>query len=355
MPPISPGATATGSAWCFVRPWVDPWLAGGLSLVVFAGVLVFGPSEVPVSIYALGGIVQWVINWPHFSATNYRLLGKAENRREFPVTAYGVPWVVLAAVVASLRWPHEIAPSFVKFFMLWSAYHFSAQSLGISLLYCRRAGYGIGPWERKALSAFIYGAFLTSAARAETAASNASYYGLSYSGLGVPEWLSSAILVPMYLGAVVFLASVVRRYSRSGELPPYILAIVVAAQFVWFVVGYHAPAFYLFVPAFHSLQYLLIAWVMEMRESTGKASAGVATARWYGLNVIGGAALFWGLPQVIHQWGVPIDLATAVLIAGVQVHHFFVDGVIWKLRNPKVANPLTVAWPVSSAPGKVAA
>ena len=163
------------------------------------------------------------------------------------------------------------------------------------------------------------------------------------------------MLVPMYLGAVVFLASVVRRYSRSGELPPYILAIVTGAQFVWFVVGYKAPAFYLFVPAFHSLQYLLIAWVMEMRESSEKRSPGVATARWYGLNIVGGGALFWGLPEIVHKFGVPLELATAVLIAGVQVHHFFVDGVIWKLRNPRVANPLTVSWPARVAEAKVAA
>jgi len=41
---------------------------------------------------------------------------------------------------------------------------------------------------------------------------------------------------------------------------------------------------------------------------------------------------------------VPLALATGVLTAAVQIHHFFVDGVIWKLRNPRVANPLTVGW-----------
>jgi hypothetical protein len=50
------------------------------------------------------------------------------------------------------------------------------------------------------------------------------------------------------------------------------------------------------------------------------------------------------LPRAVSFFGVSLDLASAVLIAGIQIHHFFVDGVIWKLRNPRVANPLTVGW-----------
>ena len=353
MPSNTSGAPATGMpSSCFVRPWVDPWLAGGISLVFFAVVLAVGPKQVPTAVYAVAGFLQWIINWPHFSATNFRLLGRAENRREFPLTTYVIPWVVLSAVVASFVYPMDVAPHFVKFFMMWSPYHFSAQSLGIVLLYARRAGYPIGPWERRALSAFIYGAFLVSTARAESGFTGADYYGMHYSGLGIPDWVATALSVVMYAGLVGFLISVVRRYSKEGKLPPYVLAVVGASQFVWFVVGYHAPLFYLFVPAFHSLQYLLIAWVMEMGEKPVQMKAPAATVRWYAVNVAGGAFLFWGIPQIVHYFGTPLNLATAVVIAGVQIHHFFVDGVIWKLKNPRVANPLTISWP---APGQAKA
>ncbi|PYM14740.1 MAG: hypothetical protein DMD81_16970, partial [Candidatus Rokuibacteriota bacterium] len=95
----------------------------------------------------LAGFLQWIVNWPHFSATTYRLLRVPENRREFPLTTYVIPVVVAAGVVASLHWPTLVAPYFIKFFMLWSAYHFTAQSLGLSLLYARRAGYAISTGE----------------------------------------------------------------------------------------------------------------------------------------------------------------------------------------------------------------
>jgi hypothetical protein len=31
-----------------------------------------------------------------------------------------------------------------------------------------------------------------------------------------------------------------------------------------------------------------------------------------------------------------------VILCGVQIHHFFVDGVIWKLKKKSVASPLMV-------------
>jgi hypothetical protein len=37
-----------------------------------------------------------------------------------------------------------------------------------------------------------------------------------------------------------------------------------------------------------------------------------------------------------------LPFATGVVITGVQIHHFFVDGVIWKLKNKSVASPLMV-------------
>jgi hypothetical protein len=66
------------------------------------------------------------------------------------------------------------------------------------------------------------------------------------------------------------------------------------------------------------------------------------TGRWWLLNVAGGAVLFWALPEATRLLGVPRAAAMPVLFAAVQIHHFFVDGVIWKLRNPRVSAPLMV-------------
>lgn len=343
---MQPAPSGAPLRWYFVHPWVDALCAGGLSILVFAAAMASPWSSKTGDAFpnalVLAGFLQWIINWPHFSATSYRLLRVPENRREFPLTTYVIPVLVGAGVVSSLHWPKLVAPYFIKLFMLWSPYHFTAQSLGMSLLYARRAGYGISTNERRALAAFLYGTFLVSTARAEVSVSPQSYSGITYPGLGVPWQLVIALSIFMYAGGIHLVLSAYRRYLDGGERLPIILPIVAGAQYVWFVVGNLSPSFYVFVPAFHSLQYLLIAWVMELKENRSGRTAGQITVVWSAVNFLGGAGLFWALPNACHSFGVPLDLALAVLIAGIQIHHFFVDGVIWKLRNPRVANPLTV-------------
>ena len=36
-------------------------------------------------------------------------------------------------------------------------------------------------------------------------------------------------------------------------------------------------------------------------------------------------------------------VVVGVVYVAIQLHHFFVDGVIWKLRNPRNASPLMVS------------
>ena len=53
-----------------------------------------------------------------------------------------------------------------------------------------------------------------------------------------------------------------------------------------------------------------------------------------------GDAVFALYPDVapIHV----AQIAEPIVITAVQIHHFFVDGVIWKLRNPSVGSPMLV-------------
>ncbi len=132
------------------------------------------------------------------------------------------------------------------------------------------------------------------------------------------------------------------------RLVPWVLVAIVlvpaAAQVVWFVYGFNVPSFYEFVPAFHGLQYLLVAWTMHARETSElgePGGLGRITAQWAAGNVVVGALLFWGIPQLFS--GMPaegLQFSMPVVISAVQIHHFFVDGVIWKLRRKSVSSPL---------------
>jgi len=347
----------------FVGPWVDFACAGGLSIVAFTALRGFFPGQGSHAAVQLSAILLWVVNWPHFSATSYRLYHRRDNVRQYPVTATFAPLLVLLGVLASIGYPERVAPFFVKLFLIWSPYHFSGQTLGVTLLYARRAGVPIGPVARRGLALFVFGSFLTQTLRFESGALGSAYYGVPYPALGVPPWAADVALAATWIGGIAFVALTLRASRAAKQSLAPIVLVPSIAQFIWFVPGSGEAAFVEFVPAFHSLQYLLIAWGVQLSERLDREPArssrrvvGFESARWFSINVAGGALLFWVLPRVF-SWGGEIDFlfASGVVLAGVQIHHFFVDGVIWKLRDPSVSSPLMVSLDDLLAPRPVAA
>ena len=129
-------------------------------------------------------------------------------------------------------------------------------------------------------------------------------------------------------------------------LPPIVL-LPAASQFVWFMPGMQTAAFYEFVPLFHSLQYLFIAWAMQISLQVGREgqerswrAIRAVSMKWGLWNYAGGIALFIGLPWLFFWVPVPTLTVVGVIIAAINIHHFFVDGVIWKLRHASAASPL---------------
>ena len=334
----------------FVNGPVDVLLIGGVSIAAFALLQVLQIQDRTAHGAYAAAWLAWVVNWPHFSATSYRLYRSRSTVAQYPVTAIGIPILIAAAVAGCYAWPAVLAPAFVKLFLIWSPYHFSAQSFGLSLLYARRAGVTYGRLERAALAAFVYSTFVTAVLQTEHAGGSRPYRGLHLPRLGVPEWLGHASQIAVYVFGALFLAAYVRASVRSGRRLPLILLLPAFTQFLWYLPGERIPSYLEYVPFFHSLQYLFIAWALQMKERHDErkdaAAAGLVvrdSIHWGLVNFWGGVALFWLLPRLGTLLGQPIHFAEPVLVAAVQIHHFFVDGVIWKLRHAAVGSPLLMS------------
>ncbi len=335
---------------------VDFILVGGGSALLFILLphLYDGPMTARLLTVSLW--LTWLGNWPHISATNHRLYGSRENLRRYPVTAVAVPLLVLLGTVGSFLSPQAVAPYFVKLTLSWVLYHYCGQTIGISLLYARRAGYTPSPVERTLLVWFIYGTFVCRALWSETSAMPLRYFGVVYPRFGVPVVFSYVAAALTYACLAAFLVVLAVRARRDRRLPPLLYLVPTFTQYVWFFVAGPQLTWVQFVPFFHGVQYLAIAWAMQLKtekeQSDRRGKTWTTrlltwrTTRWYALNFAGGAALFYVLPRVVqHSTGVGRPFAMAVIFAAVQVHHSFVDGVIWKLRQKSVAQPLLVHVP----------
>jgi hypothetical protein len=348
-PRVVAGATTPAPPLYFVNALVDHGLIGGVSLVTFALLSLFHSGARTPATWTTAAALAWVVNWPHFAATSYRLYQSKTRIRQYPIVALVVPLFVAIAALGSFASPGGVAPWLVKLFLIWSPYHFSGQTLGITLIYARRAGFTVGRWERLAISGFIFSTFLVQVAASEAGRGVSQYYSVSVPLLGLPIWVVQILGVWMWACAAAVLFFAVRWSLRKRRPLPAIVLLPAVTQFVWFVLGAKVPSFNEFVPFFHSLQYLLIAWIMQLKEKLDSQELEPSrrfvlseSARWGLVNFAGGVALFWLLPQIGAWAGFTLPFASAVLLATVQIHHFFVDGVIWKLKNPRVSSPLLV-------------
>src|SRR5438477_4564384 len=113
----------------FVNGWVD-WLAlGGLSILTAIALVGLGGATDGAALRPFLLPLAMVLNYPHFSATIYRLYQNPHHLREFPVTALGLPVLLFLAVIAGLSQPELIGSYLIMLYLLWSPYHYSGQTV----------------------------------------------------------------------------------------------------------------------------------------------------------------------------------------------------------------------------------
>src|SRR6202521_4737024 len=88
----------------------------------------------------------------------------------------------------------------------------------------------------------------------------------------------------------------------------------------------------------HSSQYLWITSYYARREAGGKGASGWRPFAYFAVLVAGGIALFvpgpWLASRLFHyDFGASFLIFTAL----VNIHHFMLDGAIWKLRDSRIA------------------
>ncbi|MFI5302185.1 MAG: hypothetical protein ACHREM_29190, partial [Polyangiales bacterium] len=125
------------------------------------------------------------------------------------------------------------------------------------------------------------------------------------------------------------------RFGAKVRLP-FISFLVVASNAIWWTL-FDAYGAFVWATVFHSIQYLFIVEIFHAKDRPGRPDK-----PWSGLVNVGafyGACL--GLAFVLFVlWprlyrGTPWHGGNVyeVVVASVNLHHFIVDGFIWKLRK----------------------
>jgi len=312
---------------------------------------------------AAAPLVILVSGTPHYGATLLRVYEKGEDRRRYAFFTVWLTALIAAAFVAGL-WSAWIGSLLLTLYLTWSPWHYSGQNYGISMMFLRRRGVEVTPRAKSFFHASFFLSFVLTFLALHGGGSAVGYAPLAEGGdgirflpLGIPVELTSAALVAVGIAYLVTLvvpfASFLRRGSPADVAPT---AVLVATQALWFSVpvvvrhwsvwpdampfaGQHAAYAFLWVAAGHSVQYL---WVTTYY-ATGKSGAGVRGG-YLARCLLAGAAI-WNVPLLLFGPAV-LGLSatdaglTALVASAVNLHHFVLDGAIWKLRDGRVAQIL---------------
>jgi tetratricopeptide (TPR) repeat protein len=346
-PSVGPTARASASPWIYT-PWLD-WLVGcgGWSAPLLAATFLFAPGNSEG--WAIAFYVMAVIfNYPHFMATIYRAYHTRAQFEKYKIVTLHVTLLVLLTGVVMHASP-RFFPWIFTLYIFWSPWHYTGQNFGLTMMFLRRSGAEIQPGERRWLRAAFIASYLMLLSSFNTGASNDPLI-LS---LGLPAkftWparaaLGGAFAVFTFLG----LQRLVREKGVRAMAAPLTLA---ATQFLWFVLPTliemrsHAD-----IPqtryssgilaVLHSTQYLWITSYYQRREARADGITTWKMGAYFVTLVAGGIALFipgpWLVSVLFH-----FDFSTSFLIflSLVNIHHFILDGALWKLRDARVSSML---------------
>ncbi len=343
--PIS--ASPAPRAWIY-RPWLDLLVGcGGWSAPLLLVAFWLTPSNNRAWVDAFY-LLAIVFNYPHFMATVYRAYHtRADFEKHKIVTLHITLLVVLTGVL--LHASPRLLPWIFTLYICWSPWHYTGQNYGLLMMFARRGGAQVSIVERRWMRAAFVASYLMLLASFETGGSSDPLI-LS---LGLPARFTIPARLVLGAAFAVFTAiafqRLVRRTSLRAMIAPLTLALT---QFLWFVMptllelhaAYHIPQTRYssgILAVMHSAQYVWITSYYQQREARTAGQTNWRMPAYFVTLLAGGIALFipgpWIVSRIFH-----FDFTTSFLIftSLVNIHHFILDGAIWKLRDSRIASLL---------------
>ncbi len=344
------GATTPAAGW-LRSPAFDLAFIGGIAGLALATGLVVGAR--PEWFAPILFLDLWLLGHPHVVATFTRLAFDTESFRENRWLVVGLPWLVILATLA-------VGAGFgsqalATTYLYWQWFHYTRQGYGVARIYGRKAG--LDASQMRASVALLYLVPLWGILHRSWQDPD-RFLGMPVLCLPTPR-LAVALAGGAAAAALCVWILEQLRAWRAGRLPVALVLYVLSHTGV-FAIGYvlirgidHG---WLVLNVWHNAQYLMFVWLFNHKrfqdrgDTRHRLLARLSQARF--ASVLAYAGVCIGLGSVLYggvALALDLDLLAAVPVASVvayqtiNFHHYVVDGLIWKVRKPKLRETLALA------------
>jgi hypothetical protein len=338
-----------------LNPWIDTLFVGAVSIAFIVAWLVLDFDVSSGNTLARFAFVNFLLNAPHFMMSYRLLYGAADRRRAYPGVTWWVPALLLvwAAIgIASYRTSSVWLEALFGASAVSLSWHYTGQTWGMMASFAYVNGLGFTAGERRLVRAnlwvltgfhIVWAIVLVRKIFEVRGGATALLSESAAMGLFHAAWALAAG------SAILGLAGLALWSQRLRRLPPVRVWVPWVSVHLWYVLLGREPATLFWVQNAHALQYLMFPMRTELNRSTAASpAAGVRAGRGtlrmlrtYAITVVMGLGVLWLLPWLARRQegfaGLPIELT---LLSFVNLHHYFIDGVIWKIRDPQVRRDL---------------
>ncbi|MGH7336668.1 MAG: hypothetical protein ACREI7_03745, partial [Myxococcota bacterium] len=346
--------------WLF-GPAPDLLLGCGLWYVLlFAVAFAIGDSR-PFMPDFLAPLLVLLFSTPHYGATILRVYERRAERRRYALFSVWATFAIAVWFVAGQY--HAAAGSWLlTVYLTWSPWHYTGQNYGIAVMLLGRRGVPLDPVTKRWLHfafiscyALVFAVIHESTGWAESRALPIASGGIHFIAVGIPSWVATLAAIG---AATALIGALQRLLDRAPlrDLAPALLLLV--SQLLWFVLPALALHWRLFPdrePLGAGVQIYFLVWIAvahAVQYLWITAYYARATRGWGGVlpflaRTFAAGAAVWTLPAIVFapRWlgvgGVGYEAGLALLIAAaINIHHFVLDGAIWKLRDGPIARVL---------------
>lgn len=348
-------------------PVADFLLLGGSSFLVLPILLALPQVEYRGAIALVTLLLANVINHPHFAHSYqifYREFGKKlispdlplSMRVRFAVAGIIVPIVLIlyfgvAVAIGDARLI-GLGGNIMALFVGW---HYVKQGYGMLMVDAALKRRFFSDPEKKVLLINAYVVWSAAWLYVNDVASKNELWGLQYYSFDVPSWLIACVTF-LVAGTTLAAAATFWEKHLSGKSLPLTGVMAYAVTlYLWVLFARLDPLWLLVIPALHSLQYLAVVYRFQTNYQKAKtrnievggvwrkaaASASVQLTLFAVAGLLIGGALFWVIPKSLDAsvaynsdlFGPTLFLFMFWVV--VNVHHYFIDSVMWRRDNPE--------------------
>lgn len=362
MSSIAVPAPAAPAARSLYSPSIDFLLLGGGSLLALLAVRAAWPEQQGYawSLATVAFLANW-FNHPHF-AHSYQLfyrrfpekltspryarplrLGYLVSGLVVPVALAGFfAWTIAGADARTLGY----AVNGMFFLVGW---HYAKQGYGMAMVDAALKRAFFSGLEKKMLLANAFAVWIASWLLGnQWLGQRAQFWGIVYTAVPVGgDWVTAAQAV-MWASSALVLAVLAVRYATRKPVAWNGLVAYAASLYPWLLL--RDPVLMLWIPLFHSLQYQAVVWRYQANLVRGRTASRAGRAlrlAWFAALGLGlGWLGFWAAPAWLGAH-VPYDRAVFgdslfffIFWIFINVHHYFLDTVMWRKGNPDVAEHL---------------